>query len=103
MEEQEKRIEVSYYWYDHLIRTTKDGKELIEKIEKAIDEKDFEGFMRIKKFLDDLYKDEEICFLPDTALRYIYSEDGDSYEIEELDIAKKENFVLITHHEYECG
>lgn len=81
---------VVYFWYDHLLlRENGDA----EKVERAIEKKDFDTFMRFKKKYGESY-------FPDYAYSYADEDDMDGTEI---DIRIKENFDRIDSSEYECG
>ena len=89
-------MEISYVWFDHLIRTTEKGKQLIEEVEKSLDEHNFEKFLELKDFLNSMF--EDIIFLPNYG--FVYDESDD---VTLIDITIKENFDNISQHEYECG
>lgn len=89
---------VFYPWYDHLIRRTEDGQKIMKEIKRCLDEHDFEKFMRLRDVLNS--NEEDMKFLPDYGWAY----DGpDDYDPKMIDITVKENFDLITEHQYECG
>ena len=91
-------MEVFYQWYDHLIRRTEEGQEIIQEVEQSIETHNFKKFMELHSYLNSLYKD--MIFLPSTAFVYEY----DKYDYSEIiDITIEENFNKITENQYECG
>jgi len=101
---EEKPIEINYYWYHHGMPSIDK-----EKIQKAIDEKDFDTFINfykkynsegIKKgiFIKDLNSFCPIVYLPDTAT-WVAKDNV----VHWLDILNKDNFNRITFSENECG
>lgn len=90
----EDDISISYYWYDHLTRVSRP--DLIEKIENALNEHDFESFAAL---VEQIENEDIMITLPEqafvwdetteTCLGYIY--------------LNADTFHLITDHEYECG
>ena len=81
-----------YYWYDHmLLRSNGDA----QKVEEAINNKDFDAFMKLKK----KYSERKWEYFPNVI--HVWK-DGEGF-VGELDVNVRENFNLITHHEYECG
>lgn len=82
-----------YYWYDHmLLRSNGDA----ERVEQAIDSKDFDSFMKLKK----KYSNRKCKYFPDVI--HVWDNRKKDF-VAELDVNVRENFNLITHHEYECG
>lgn len=87
----EERFEYIYYWYDHLVlRYNGDA----EKVTAAIEAKDFDSFMELKR----KYSNSE--FFPDVI--NVWDNEVNDF-VGELDVNVRENFNMITHSEYECG
>ena len=84
-------LNVSYNFYYHL---NPDFPK--EKIIESINQKDFNTFIKIYN----AWKDEEFCYLPNTALAYA---DEDYDHMVAVDILNEYNFKEITYCEYECG
>lgn len=93
-------LEYIYYWYDHLVlRYNGDAK----KVEKAIEDKDFDAFMELKKKYTG--RKEGIAqaswvYFPDVI--HVWDNETNDF-VDELDINVRENFMKIDHTEYECG
>ena len=99
-EKGEKRMkEYIYYWYDHrVLRYNGDA----EKVEKAIESKDFDAFMEIKKKYSGRADaaGKPLVYFPDDI--HIW-DTGEEDFVGELDINVRENFEKIDYAEYECG
>ena len=87
---------VNYYWYDHLmLRENGDA----EKVQKAIEEHDFDTFMKFYLKYTNITSDgEDIVFFPKYATIWKYDE-----PIGEVNITTRGGFEMITDSEYECG
>lgn len=92
--------EYIYYWYDHLVlRYNGDAK----KVEDAIDSKNFDAFMKLKKKYSgrhDGVAQARWEYFPNVI--HVWDDEVCDF-VEELDVNVRENFNKITHHEYECG
>lgn len=87
------KLEYVYYWYDHMVlRSNGDA----EKVEQAIENKDFDAFMQMKK----KYSRKKWVYFPDVI--HVWDNDARDF-VDELDINVRENFMKIDHAEYECG
>lgn len=83
---------VVYLWYDHCeLRSNGDAK----KVQDAIKSHDFEAFMEIKKKYQ---KKNGLTYFPETAFVFFNDE-----IVGEIEITKKDGFMLIDESDYECG
>lgn len=82
----EAKFRYVYFWYNGFYT-----KQETNAIIKALDEKDYDTFMAIKKKKD--------RGLPDDIT--VFSDNG--YIVDNIDVNKKENFMKITSHDYEAG
>ena len=87
-------MNVTYYWYDHLLlRENGDA----EKVQEAIKNHDFETFMNFYQEYQE-GKEDDICFFPEYAHIFL----DDEY-VGEYYILSKYGFNQITDSEFECG
>ena len=97
-------MKLSYWWYDHGIRSYDWGRKTIARIETCLKNHDFDEFMRLREYLNTLFVDEDglkIIFLPDFAFCYEVPDRGSDPCC--VKITNKENFDKIMEAQYECG
>lgn len=83
-------VDVVYYWYHHMMSYEK-----MKKIQKAIDNHDFETFEKY----EEEYEDCGITYFPSNAIIYKGDESIGSVRV----IWDKDTFSLINFSESECG
>lgn len=83
------KVELWYYWYDHLYRTR--APKIVEKIEQSLDDHNWEEFVKY-------YYNEK---LPITLPTDISVSCGD-YIVGSMRMCE-ETMQYIDYHEYECG
>lgn len=93
-------LEYIYYWYDHLVLRYNGDR---EKVEQAIENKDFDAFMALKEKYNGCKEgvaQMHLEYFPDVI--HIWDNDVNDF-VGELDINVRENFEKIDYAEYECG
>ena len=100
----DKPVKVDYFWYHHMM-----NKEDRETITKALDELDYDTFIKYYKkynsygILNGIFSEEFNCFCPIVYLPDVASYIDENGEIQFLNILSKHNFYKITFSECECG